>query len=305
MDYFAAVRAFLHAAELESFSKTADAMNVQTSTVSRYIGELEDDLGIALFNRSTRGLVLTEGGRVFREHAQTSIDALDLARDAASALNESPQGVLRVAVPAAFGRRHVLPLVPEFLVRFPDIDLDLVVTDQRVNLIEGGIDLAVHAGVLPDSQLIARQLAAYQSRLVAAPEFLEKHCVLSPDDIAGVPALRLAGERWRVYKCGAQEELVALALEGRIRADDVESILALTLAGIGVSILPQWCVNNALEDGRLLRLLPDWEVLAVGAAPAVWAAYPPKKVVSTKVRAFIAFFLDQFSNATWASAGST
>src|SRR6201996_8664198 len=109
MDYFAAVRAFLHAAELGTFSTAAARMEVKTSTVSRYIGELEADLGIALFNRSTRGLVLTEGGHVFRAHAQTAVQRLDEARQLAASLNASPQGLLRVTMPGSFGRRHVIP----------------------------------------------------------------------------------------------------------------------------------------------------------------------------------------------------
>ena len=129
MDYFSAVRAFLHAAELQSFSKTAQEMAVKTSTVSRYVSELEKDLGIALFNRSTRGLVLTEGGRVFRENALVAVQALDEARLAASSLNSTPQGLLRVTMPSAFGRRHIVPHLPEFMSQYPDIDVDAVLSD--------------------------------------------------------------------------------------------------------------------------------------------------------------------------------
>src|SRR5579864_2713915 len=118
MDYFAAVRAFVHAAELQSFSKAAHEMAVKTSTVSRYVTDLEKDLGIALFNRSTRGLVLTEGGRVFREHALTAMKAMDEARSVTSSLNLSPQGLLRVTIPTSFGRKHVVKHLPQFLEKY-------------------------------------------------------------------------------------------------------------------------------------------------------------------------------------------
>ena len=117
MDYFAAVRAFIQAAELRSFSKAANELTVKTSTISRYVTDLETDLGIALFNRSTRGLVLTEGGRVFREHALLALQALDDARELTSSLNKTPQGLLRITTPAAFGRRHVVPHLPAFMER--------------------------------------------------------------------------------------------------------------------------------------------------------------------------------------------
>ncbi|CAB3748625.1 LysR family transcriptional regulator [Paraburkholderia humisilvae] len=155
MDYFAAVRAFLHAAEPGSFSKAAAQMEVKTSTVSRHINELEADLGIALFNRSTRGLVLTEGGQVFRTHALAAMQSLDDARQSTSSLNASPKGVLRVTMPASFGRRHVIPHLPEFTRRYPRIDVDAVVTDEPLNIIEARIDLAIRVGVLPDSQRVA------------------------------------------------------------------------------------------------------------------------------------------------------
>lgn len=131
MDYFAAIRAFVRAAELQSFSRTAHEMAVKTSTVSRYVSELERDLGIALFNRSTRGLVLMEGGRVFREHAIVALQALDDARDVTSSLNHAPLGVLRVTVPSAFGRRHIVPHLPAFMMRYPGITLILCLLTRR------------------------------------------------------------------------------------------------------------------------------------------------------------------------------
>lgn len=161
MDYYAAVRAFLCAADHQSFSKAAQQLEVKTSTVSRYIAQLEADLGIALFNRSTRGLMLTEGGTVFRERVGLSIQALEDARYVTASLNASPQGHLRVTMPVSFGRRHVIRHLPRFLERYPDISIDAVITDEVVNLIDSGIDLAIRIGSLPDSQLMARKLPAW------------------------------------------------------------------------------------------------------------------------------------------------
>lgn len=172
MDYYAAVRAFLSASDTLSFSKAALQLNVKTSTISRHIAQLEADLGIALFNRSTRGLVLTEGGTVFREQAMLSIQALDDARHMTASLNTTPQGHLRVTMPVSFGRRHVMRHLPRFLELYPNISVDAIISDELLNLIDSGIDLAVRIGALPDSQLMARKLAEHRRIVCAGPSYI-------------------------------------------------------------------------------------------------------------------------------------
>lgn len=300
MDYFAAIRAFLSASELGSFSKAATRTGVKTSTVSRYITELERDLGIALFNRSTRGLVLTEGGRVFRERAATVIRGLDDAREMAASLNRSPRGVLRVTVPGAFGRRHVIPHLPEFMDRYPKIDLDVLVTDDVVNIIDAGIDLAIRIGVLPDSQLMARRLAGHRRIVCASPAYIAQHgAPTTPEALASHAALRFAigadDRWWLVNRPVAREpEEVVVTLQGRLRINDTDALLALAIAGRGIALLPSWAATDALREGQLVHLLPGWEALPSKASPAIWAVYPPKKTVSSKVRAFIDFFSATF-----------
>lgn len=318
MDYFAATRAFVSAAELGSFSKAATELATKTSTVSRYISELEQDLGIALFNRSTRGLVLTEGGRVFLDQVVVALQALDDARDATSSLNRTPQGVLRITMPSAFGHRHVVPHLPRFLERYPEIDLDLVVTDDTLNLIDAGIDLAIRIGVLPDSTLMARKLAPHRRVVCCAPSYLDRvGKIVEPRDLERHEALRLAlqpDDRWmltrrddkhredskgiKTQRASAQTQSAALKaqvtvqLKGRVRADDSEAALELTLAGCGVALLPEWLVGDAVRDGRLVHVLPQWEARTGKNEPAIWAVYPPKKIVSSKVRAFVDFYAE-------------
>lgn len=299
MDYFAAVRAFVCAAELQSFSKTAHEMAVKTSTISRYVSELEKDLGIALFNRSTRGLVLTEGGRLFREHVMVALQALDDARQVTSSLNRTPQGVLRVTMPSAFGRRHIVPHLPAFLTRYPAIDLDIVSTDETLNMIEAGIDVAIRIGVLPDSSLMAKRIAPHRRIVCGSPDYFERARMPHvPEDLAAHDALRLSllpDDKWfftRAVDAQTSPEQVMVELKGRLRADDSEAVLALAIAGCGLALLPTWLASNALREGRLKHALPEWEARTGRAEPAVWAVYPPKKIVSSKVRAFVDFYAD-------------
>ncbi|HEV7813900.1 MAG TPA: LysR substrate-binding domain-containing protein [Janthinobacterium sp.] len=299
MDYFSAVRAFLHAAELQSFSRSAQEMAVKTSTVSRYVSELEKDLGIALFNRSTRGLVLTEGGRVFRERAAAALQVLEEARQAASSLNSRPQGLLRVTMPSAFGRRHIVPQLPAFMRLYPEIAVDAVLSDDTLNIIDAGIDVAVRIGALPDSLLMGKAVAPQRRIACASPAYLASRggaAPAAPQDLAGHEGLRLAlaaDDKWLFTRLdagadGAPSELVTL--RGRLRADDSEALLALALAGCGVALLPTWLIADALADGRLLHLLPAWQAHAGRQPASVWLVYAPKKTVSSKVRAFIDFF---------------
>jgi len=305
MDYFAAVRAFVRAAELQSFSKTANELAVKTSTVSRYISELEKDLGIALFNRSTRGLVLTEGGRLFREHAIVALRALDDAREVTSSLNRTPQGVLRVTIPPAFGRLHIVPHLPAFMAHYPDIDLDIVSTDETLNMIDAGVDVAIRTGVMPDSSLMARRLAPHRRIVCGSPAYLERRGTPRiPDDLSAHDTLRLSlmpDDKWSFTRASAdlpaareEREPLVIELHGRLRADDAEAVLALAVAGCGVALLPSWLAAADLRAGHLQQVLPEWEVRAGRAEPAVWAAYPPKKIVSSKVRAFVDFYAQAF-----------
>lgn len=301
MDYYAAVRAFLCAAEYESFSKAAQHLDIKTSTVSRYIAQLESDLGVALFNRSTRGLVLTEGGSVFREHVAISVQALEDALHVTASLNTSPQGHLRVTMPVSFGRRHIMRHLPRFLEQYPDISVDAMITDDVVNLIDSGVDLAIRIGALPDSQLMARKLAMHRRIVCASPAYIAKHgSPRIPGDLELHEVLRfslVSDDKWRLVSAidrHAADASRPIRLRGAIRANDTEAILSLAIAGSGVALLPNWSANEALKAGDLVQLLPEWEAQASRDPAAVWALYPPKKKVSSKVRAFVDFYAALF-----------
>ena len=310
MDYFAAVRAFVCAADLQSFSKTAHELAIKTSTVSRYVSELEKDLGIALFNRSTRGLVLTEGGRLFREHAMLALQALDDARQLTSSLNRTPQGVLRVTMPSAFGRQHIVPHLPAFMARYPNIHLDIVFTDETLNLIESGVDVAIRIGALSDSSLMAKRLAPHRRIVCGSPAYFERSGLPRvPQDLIAHDALRLSlvpDDTWfftRLVDTQTPQEQVPVQLQGRVRADDSEAVLNLAVAGCGVALLPTWLVFTALREARLVQVLTEWEARTGRAEPAIWAVYPPKKIVSSKVRAFVDFFAEAIGEPPYWDGG--
>ena len=245
-------------------------------------------MGIALFNRSTRGLVPTEGGKTFLTHARRALAELDEARAVTMALNETPRGVLRVTLPPAFGRRHVLPYLPSFLERYPAIDVDTVITDEVLNLIEGGIDLALRVGELDESGLVSRRLAPHRLCVCASREYIERAGTpIQPGDLEKHVCLRGAALPWTFARGGRS---IVVEPKGRFRSNDLEAVFAMTAAGAGIALLPSWLV----EQTNLSPLLSRWTVNASKNA-AIWAVYPPKKNVSSKVRAFVDFFAERLS----------
>ena len=192
MDYLGALRMFVRAVEVGSFSKAAIATNTKTSTVSRAIASLEEDLGVSLFHRTTRRAHLTEPGATFYEHARGVLRGLEEARDAASAMEGRPQGLIRLHVPSAFARLHIMPFVPDFLAAYPDIRLDVSLSDVRVDLVAVGADLAIRIGPLIDSSLLARKLAPHR-RIVVYARATASISTSAPDGSLATSTVERAG----------------------------------------------------------------------------------------------------------------
>jgi DNA-binding transcriptional LysR family regulator len=301
MDYLAAMRAFVRAVELGSFSKAARELDVKVSTVSRYVSGLETDLAAALLNRSTRALRLTEAGTAFYERAAVILADVEDARLETTALNARPQGLLRIGAPGAFGRRHVAPHLKEFRVLYPDIRVDLSLAEATVDLIDSGLDVAVRIGALPDSSLVARRLAEHRRLLVASPVYLERHGAPRVPVDLGAHRCLLFSIQWRddAWFHRPQDRPSAQAapveIRGDVRANDSDVLLQAARDGLGVGLLPTWILTDDLQSGRLQPLMTDrrWSI-APGPEPAIHAVYAPKKTVSPKVRAFLDFIATRF-----------
>ncbi|CRN03753.1 MULTISPECIES: LysR family transcriptional regulator [Pseudomonas] len=293
MDYFAALTAFVEAAEGNNFSRAAERLGIKASTVSRYVKDLEQDLGIALFNRSTRTLHLTEGGQTFLMHARRVLDELEHAKAATSALNQQPRGLLKLNLPPAFARHHILPALNDFRLRYPQIGVELVLDNAQVNLIHTGVDLAIRIGALADSTLKARKLCDGHYRLVVSPAFAMQHPPPStPTDLASVPAV-LGTQAMGDITFVADGRVASLVHGDCIRINDLDAQLIAARQGLGFALLPDWLVARSLKAGELVVWLPQWRVQGVERAFAVWFVYPPKRIVSSKVRCFIDFIVER------------
>jgi DNA-binding transcriptional LysR family regulator len=222
-----------------------------------------------------------------------------------------PQGLLRLNIPGGFGRRHVVPHLPDFLAAYPSVQVDATLTDETVDLIASGADLAVRIGALADSSLVAKHLAPQRRLLVAAPSYLaDRRPVAEPSDLEDHDCLQFAlqpKQAWYFLPHDASTtEPLEVAVRGRLRANDSEALLDAVLAGLGIALLPSWLTGEAIEAGQLTPLLLDWEALiSPGARRAIWAVYPPKKVVSPKVRAFLSFIEARFGDPPYWDRGET
>lgn len=277
-----------------SFSAAARALDLTPSAVSKQIGRLEDRLAVRLFNRTTRKLGLTEEGAAFYERASRILADLDDAAESVSSLKAEPRGRLRVTLPTAFGILHLLPALPDFIARHPEVTLEIDLNDRFVNMVEEGFDLALRIGDLEDSSLIGRRLAANRRVLAAAPGYLAGRTPPQrPDDLRDHDCLiytyRAQRHDWRLVDEAGRECVVSVA--GKLETNNPMMLREAALAGLGVVLLPLWVIGPDLKAGRLRRVLPThhWP------DSSIQAVYPPGRHLSAKVRSFVDFLVERFA----------
>ncbi len=261
-DRLSGIAAFVNAAEAGSFALAAERMHLTRSAVGKTIARLEDQLGTRLFHRTTRSQSLTEDGHAFYERCVRALAELDAGAATLHAGRRDPQGRLHVSVPVLFGRRCVAPILLELAQRYPQLELQISFTDRVADLVEEGIDLVVRSGHLrnPPAGLVARRLGEQTMTLCAAPAYLARHG--TPSTVA-----ELAGHEGIFYAHGREEAAWPLPDENgvwhgvvvphRLRLDDLETILAATAAGAGIARLPCWLLADALDNGTLVKVLPE------------------------------------------------
>lgn len=303
MDKLTGIAMFVRVVEEQSFSKAADSLGLSKSTVSKQIRRLEDRLGVRLLNRTTRSMSLTEAGQTFYERCREIIEQAEQAELEVAAAQDEPAGRLSVSAPMSFGQRHVAPTLAPLLQRHPKLKLDLTLTDEQVDIVAEGYDVALRIAKLPDSSLIARRLAAAPRVLVGSPEYLERRGTPShPRDLAEhdclLYSLQRSGDSW-VFQRG--DEVDTVRVQGSLRANNGDVLRRAVVDGLGMTMLPTFLVDDEIADGRLVRVLPEWDDLSL----AVYAVYPHSRHVSTKVRAFVDFLVERYRTAAWSRTPPT
>jgi DNA-binding transcriptional LysR family regulator len=295
MDTFTRMRTFVEVVDAGGFSAAARAMGKSKALVSKYVRDLEDELGVRLLNRTTRRLSLTEVGQAYHREAADILQRLeDLATSVGDAHRE-PRGTLRVAAPRSFADNILGQALSDFLAAEPRISLDLHLDDRFVDLVEEGFDVAIRVTEMTDSSLIARRLAPFRVILVASPAFLAAHGTpAAPSDLAGQPAVVDTNSRTRgAWVFDWEGERVTVTVRPRMEANSPEVTLAGALAGLGYARVPEFTARAALADGRLVHLLAGSEPKNAG----IYAVYPHRRHLSGKVRAFVDFLAQWFVRA--------
>ncbi|OYX02972.1 MAG: LysR family transcriptional regulator [Caulobacter vibrioides] len=265
---------FAKVAELRSFAAASEALAMSKATVSKAVTRLELRLGARLFNRTSRRLALTDAGQALVERATRVLAEAEAAEEEASSQSAAPRGLVRMAAPMSLGVASLAPVLPAFLEAYPDVSIDLHLSDATVDLIGMGFDIALRVADLPDSSLVARRLRPVQRYVVAAPDYWDRHGrPAHPADLAEHRGLtyghQTTPETWRFQRAGGEE--AAVRPRSVVRANNGDALLPALLAGTGVAMLPDFIVGAALADGRLEAVLTEWS-----AAPiALHLVMPP------------------------------
>jgi LysR family transcriptional regulator for bpeEF and oprC len=283
---------FVRVVESGSFSAVARETGVGQPAVSKQITALEAHLGAQLLRRTSRSLSLTEAGQEFYESAVRLIDDLEAAESRVGRGQTAPSGLIRVTLAPVFGRLYVVPRLPEFFARYPDIMVEAMVTDRIVNLVEEGIDLAIHNGALHDAALITRKIAATPVITVASPEYLRMHGEpMTPSELDGHRCVIFApqGEP-RAWGFKGKFGDFEYRPRGCFRTNDADQMRTAVLCNLGLAHAPGWLFASEIACGDVRLVLRDYEPSPL----SINAVHPAGRRLSTKVRAFIDFLADIF-----------
>ncbi|MCF8152396.1 MAG: LysR family transcriptional regulator [Burkholderiaceae bacterium] len=298
MDRSAEMTAFVRAVETGGFSSAARDIGLTPSALSKLVTRLEDRLGARLLHRTTRRLQLTAEGEAFYARARPILTAMDEAEAEVAQAGASPRGMLRLHCGSTFGMHQLAPAIPRFQQRYPEVEMDITISDQAPGATDEGIDLAIRIGPLDESSMVARRICNLERVICASPGYLERRGTpITPDDlqrhnclwITSQPALR----RWPF---DTDDGIRVVHVGGNVSANNAETVMQLAVAGVGITRLADVVVGDAIRSGKLVPILADWH--HVEPVP-LFAVYPSGRNLSPKVRAMVDFLVEEFGAAPW------
>jgi DNA-binding transcriptional LysR family regulator len=295
MDRIGDLNLFLRVLDSGSISAAARSLDVSVAVASQRLKRLEKSLGVRLLHRTTRTLKVTTEGAALAARGRPLIEDLESLTGSLRETAEQSAGTLRVTIPASFGRQYISPLLPEFLQRYPRVNVHVHLADQMLDLVSEGFDLAIRIGTLPDSSLVARRLASNQRVLCASPEYLRRMGTpATPGDLERHECLILSSmkqtqDHWHLSPRAGGDE-VAVRIRGRLESNFGEVIRDAALSGLGIALHSTWHVCDDIVAGRLKVLLPDYQL----RESAIYAVMPERRLVLPRVRAFVEFLSEHF-----------
>lgn len=302
-----ALRTVLIVAQHGSLAGAARSLDLDASTVSRIVANVERELGLRLFQRSTRRLSITEEGEAYLRRIAPLVEELEAACEASRSHRLSPQGTLRLTASVAFAHECIVPLLPALQATYPAISVDLLATDANVDLLADGVDLAIRLAAAPEGDLISTKLMPTRYRVVAAPAFVAQHGpVAHPRDLADLPCVRFSlpefRDRWRFRQ--GDEPAFETPVGGKTLISNALSLRQAVRHGMGPGLLADWLVRRDLHEGRLVDLFPAFACAATSFDTGAYALYPSRTYLPQKVRVALDFFRARLSAGAWDHAGS-
>jgi len=281
------IRLFLRVAELGAISSAARDLSLSPASASARLAKLEESTGFRLFNRTTRAVSLTTDGAAFLPYAKQIVETLEVGLNINSTEKTQPKGLLRMAMPSSFARMHVIPLLAQFKKSYPQVTLDLRLSDEIVDAVESAYDIVIRNANLSDSSMIARKLATDQRILVASPHYIEQYgAPKKPNDLLKHQCVNFMGSnRWKF----SNGETITTA--NTLAVNDGEAMRLLIESGMGIGIKSMWNAQQSLTSGKLIEVLADYPLITESS---LWVLYPSNRIIAPKVRAMIDFLLTQF-----------
>lgn len=280
------LRLFIRIAELGGVTAAAHDLSLSPASASARLVKLEEIVGFRLFNRTTRAVSLTTDGELFLPFALQTLEILETGLNAVRGQEESVQGLLRMAMPSSFGRMYIIPLLDKFQSRYPQVKLDLRLSDEVLDVIEGAYDLIIRNASLSDSRLIVRKLAADRRLLVASPAYLEQYGIpTTPDDLAAHRCVTLGETRWK-FEDG---QIISVSFSNTV--NDGEAMRKMLEQGMGIGMKSIWNASESLKSGLLVEVLPEFPLVTEAS---IWLLYPSRQIIAPRVRVMIEFLIEQF-----------
>jgi DNA-binding transcriptional LysR family regulator len=292
MDKLASLKAFAKVVETGSFSEAGRQLRLSRSAISKYVAELEESLGVQLLNRTTRHASPNENGQLYFERALVILSELDAADQAVTHLQSTPRGLLRINAPMSFGTIRLGPALADFMIKYPEMQLQLVLSDDLVDPVQDGFDVTLRIAELESSSLIARKIAPMPRVICASPDYLKRHGTPHhPQDLRDHVSLTygflLTGNQWKLTGADGEHWIQPA---WSLCVNNAEVLRDVAVKGRGVALIPEFIAREALQKGRLKVILKDF-----WAPPlTLYAIYPPTRHLSVKVRLFIDFLVERF-----------
>jgi len=289
------IETFAAVVDKGSFTAAAEALHISKPVVSKQVSQLEQTLGVQLLHRTTRQLNPTEAGEVFAHYAQNIMEKVHEAEQSVLPLQNDPKGVLRITVPESLAISILPEIITGFLQRYPNLELDVLVSGQFVDLLEMGIDVALRVGKLEDSSMIARRLMPCRFRVCASPDYWNKHSIPEhPNDLKDLNCLIYSqspkSDTWFFKETSGEE--ISIRIKGNFRSSSGKLLINAALSGQGIFLAPSYMVDDTIKRGELVPVLEDYLSTTVG----LYAIYPYSQFVSPKVRLFIDYLTEKWSS---------